>query len=181
MSDMATPHGEFVFANHARPHFQRPERSVNSLIFQMFALLGLLQGVAAATLLAAGPAGQAIVQGNGQIDVWGNAQLLGICFLGSSLGTTLKLTFFPIPELHGLTGITLVRILAGKATVSMVCGLVVSPMALRYMEWTHDRDTLIAVSTAIAFLADVTLGIGVTAWQKWVTNKTNDFAGGNKQ
>lgn len=161
-------------------HLVNKGLSVDRLIYQFFALLGLLQGIAAGIVvaapvpIAADPTIQVV------IDIWGDYRLIGICFLGSSAGTAVRLTFFPLPELRPLHGFALVQGLAAKATVSMGCGLVVSPMLLRYLEWHPDGTNLIFLSAVVAFLSEVTLSIGTRAYQVWVEKKANELTGNAK-
>lgn len=177
MSSIANPSWHEM--NFVAPHHHLAQQGLNvdRLIYQMFALLGMIQGVAAGVIVAAPLpiVGEPIPEIT--IDIWGDRQLLGVCFLGSSLGTALRLTFFPMPELKALAGFTLVRALATKATVSMTCGLGVSPMLMRYMEWHPDGTNLVFASMAVAFLAEVTLSIATRAYQVWVEKKANEITG----
>lgn len=151
--------------------------AVDRIVLQMMALFGLAQGVAAGVVVATHPEQVAAATSETVVDIWSNYQLLGVCFLGASLGTALRIAFLPLPELKALTGFALVRAMAMKATVSMTCGLGVTPMLLRYLEWHPDRDTVVFSALSVAFLAEVTLSVAMRVYQVWLEKKASDLSG----
>ncbi len=173
--------------NHPSSHemdFIRPERppvmrshNVDKLIYQMFAILGIVQWVAAAVVMAAAPLPIPIIPVPAEIvDIWSNMQLIGACCLGAFLGTAARLSF-PAPELKAVRGYDLIQVLSHKAIVSMSCGLFISPWLLRYMEWNPDKTNIVFASGCVAFMAEVTLSIVTRVYQKYAEKKANELTG----
>lgn len=151
--------------------------NVDRLIYQMFALLAACHCIAAAVVAASPPDPIKMVQVPEQaIDIWADRQLIGVCCLGTFLGTVARLSF-PAPELKAAHGFGLVQVLSMKASMSMACGLFVSPMAVRYLDWHPDNTNVIFVSGVVAFLAEITLSVGMRVYQVWVEKKANEFTG----
>ena len=107
--------------------------------------------------------------------VWGNLNMLPYCIGGSTVGTAAKLFFFPIPDIDTMPNSKLIRIISGKATVSMACGMAATPMLLRYMQWPLGEDLLFASSVAMAFMADIVLASGVRIWERWAAKKEEEL------
>lgn len=178
MSSITSPScHEYAFVQATDHHVKRPEIIVDRLIYQMFALLAACHCVAAAVVAATSPDPSILSQVPGQaIDIWADRQLIGVCCLGTFLGTVARLSF-PAPELKAVHGFGLVQVLSMKASMSMACGLFISPMAVRYLDWHPDNTNVIFVSGVVAFLAELTLSVGTRAYQVWVEKKASDFTG----
>lgn len=116
-----------------------------------FASAAVVNCVAAATVLVADTTQPNITVA---MQVWDSSRLLALCLIGATCGTIAKMAWDPlpssIPEPKGVA-----RLFACKAIVSMTCGLVVTPMTLRYMAWYPEADLLVALSALVAFVGDI--------------------------
>jgi len=142
---------QFLFdAPYLMSSVDKKKRNVVAVVVTSFTVAMMAACASAAVVVAAPPA-----VGGHSPQIWDSSRLLALCFLGAICGTVVRVFWSPVPPAATEEPRVMVRLLAGKATVSMICGLVATPMALRYMQWQPEADLLVAVSASVAFVGDL--------------------------
>ncbi len=142
---------QFLFdAPYLMSSVDKKKRNVVAVVVTSFTVAMMAACASAAVVAAAPPA-----VGGHAPQIWDSSRLLALCFLGAICGTVVRVFWSPVPPAATEEPRVMARLLAGKATVSMICGLVATPMALRYMQWQPEADLLVAVSASVAFVGDL--------------------------
>lgn len=146
----------------------------------MFASAAVLNCIAAFAVAYSGEGPVLLARDEASEQVWDSFRLLTLCLIGATCGTMAKLAWRPTDSVNTATGQILIRLLAAKAVISMVCGLIVTPVLLRYMEWRPEPDVLVFLSGVVAFTGDVTIAPLLTLWQQWLLEKERQIRGDSK-
>lgn len=143
-----------------------------TVVFLAFAIAAIVD-LAAAYAIAASPE----PAGAAQRQIWESSQLIAYCFIGATFGTIAKIAIRPSKELASGSVVELAWILACKASVSMACGLMATPMLIRYLGWTAEPDSLVAMAAAVAFMGDATLIPILVSIQQRIADRSSAISG----
>lgn len=152
-----------------------PSESNKTIIMFGFAVVAVVNCAAAVVVIAADRTlGDTLLLGQANAtvasqQVWDSGRLLALCLIGATSGTMLKIFWAPLPVVTGVTNNDLTRMLAGKAITAMLCGLVITPVILRYMQWLPEADVLVALAGGVAFCGDITIGPALKFYQDWMS------------
>lgn len=102
------------------------------------------------------------------VAIWDKAQLRIWCLIGSMMGAFLAIAVIPSP--NALVG-NYHRRLAMKFASSMILGVAITPIVIRWRGWPVDTDVVMAASCGVAMLAVGTLSALYPLYLKWVLAK----------
>ncbi len=87
----------------------------------------------------------------GDATVWGQGSMRAWCIIGSLMGAMGALYFTSAKQEVGPS--TLVRLMAAKFVISAICGMLATPLLLRWRGLPLDPDWLMGASGAVALVA----------------------------
>jgi hypothetical protein len=93
------------------------------------------------------------------MNVMDDASLRLVCIMGSIGGALISVLLYPLPR---------TKELIAKLVVSVIAGVMFTPMVVRWLNLSRDTDTLLFASCAVALLGYTSLQIIVPLAHKWV-------------
>lgn len=97
------------------------------------------------------------------VAIWDKSQLRLWCIVGSIFGAFLAVGILPSHERHGNYS----RRLAIKFVASFMCGIVLTPIVIRWRQWPVDSDVVMCVAFIVAMLAVSLISAGYPHLMRW--------------